>query len=483
MDSLFTFIAHFHPVLVHLPIGMLLAALLLQALARRPAYAGLRPAVPVMLLAGVISAIASCVTGWLLSQSGEYDAGLVAWHRWMGIGLTLLSGVVYWRVRRRGFDRAHTVLSLGLFGFLLVTGHLGGSLTHGADWLSFGGGRPGEGVVVDSPIVHVQEARAYADIVRPILRDHCYSCHGATRQKGGLRMDEPAGLMKGGKDGVVILAGRADASELIKRLALPVEEEHHMPPKEKKQLNERQLALLHWWIDQGADVTHTVAELKQPDAIRPVLLGLQESRSRVVGVSDVPAEAVEAADARALAALRAKGVRVMPVAQNSNWLEADFGGGTGGGSAVAAGVAAGERGAGLDLALLLPLKKQLISLRLDNTGVGDSALGIIRQCVALRSLNLAHTRITDGGLAGLTSLVKLRVLNLVGTEVSAKAVAGLRGVMPLRSVYLYRTKVGSGDWAMLKKAFPAAMLDTGGYSIPVLVTDTAVVRQPQGVKK
>ena len=222
-----TFFAHFHPVIVHLPIGIILAALLLQLLAGRPAYSALRPAVMVLLLAGFLSALASCVTGLLLSQSGEYDEGLVGWHMWVGIGLTVLSGIVYIRVGRRGFDRVHTGLSLGLFVLIVVTGHLGGSLTHGADYLSFGGGL-GAASEVDSPIGNVQAARAYMQVVRPILRDNCYGCHGATRQKGGLRLDDTLAILKGGKDGVVVLPGRGGASELIKRLLLPEGDEHHM---------------------------------------------------------------------------------------------------------------------------------------------------------------------------------------------------------------------------------------------------------------
>src|SRR5579859_6403395 len=104
MSFLLRFVSHFHPVVVHLSIGMLLAALLLQVLAARPAYTALRPAVPVGLLAGAGSAVASCLTGWLLSLSGDYDESLVSWHMWMGISLAALSLALWWRVRRRGFD-------------------------------------------------------------------------------------------------------------------------------------------------------------------------------------------------------------------------------------------------------------------------------------------------------------------------------------------------------------------------------------------
>jgi len=365
---------------------------------------------------------------------------------------------------------------------------------------------------VDSPIVDVQAVQAYAQVVRPILRDNCYGCHGATRQKGGLRMDDTLLLMKGGKDGVVIRRGNGGASELIKRLLLPEEDEHHMPPKEKKQLNERQILLLHWWIDQGAELGRRVAELKQPDSVRPALLSLQGARPRVVSESDVPAEVVEAADERALEALRAKGVRVMAVARGSNWLEVDASGelragqsGAAGGSGPAGssgavgesgpvgavgksghagGSALREAGVGqleVVVKLLPPVKKQLIALKVDHTGVGDSALAVIGQCGALRSLNLAGTRVTDVGLAQLRGLRELRVLNLVGTGVSAAGVAGLGGLAKLRAVYLYKTRVSSRDWVELRKVFPKVMIDTGGYSLPALVTDTAVVRQGKAI--
>jgi mono/diheme cytochrome c family protein len=453
-----------------LPIGTLLTALILQALAGRERYRALRPAVPVILLLGLLSAGLSCLTGYLLSLDGDYDPNLVSWHKWMAISLTVLSILVYVRLRYKGFDLVHTILSLLLLVLLLVTGHLGGSLTHGAGYLTDpflnGGNYPG--VAADTPIANVQEARAYGEIIRPILQNNCYSCHGATRQKGGLRMDGADAMLKGGKDGLVILPGRGDGSELIKRLLLPPEDEHHMPPRQKKQLNERQLALLHWWIDQGADFTRKVKELKQPDSIRPALLALQQKHSPSMAYADIPSDPVEAADPKAIRDLAAKGVLVMALAQKSNWLEVDFAGWTG---------KPAER-ASL-VTLLLPLKRQLLSVDLANLDVGDSDLVVIGQCGALRSLNLSNTKISDRGLASLTTLPNLRVLKLVGTAVSGRGLLALRSLKKLRAIYLYLADVRSSDWPLLKKTFPGAALDSGGYSIPVLAKDTQVVKAPK----
>ena len=91
--SVNTFIGHFHPVLVHLPIGFILAGLLLLWLSRKSKYAGLLPAIPIILFWGAIMATLSCITGYLLSMSDDYDSNLVGWHPWMGIGVALLSWV------------------------------------------------------------------------------------------------------------------------------------------------------------------------------------------------------------------------------------------------------------------------------------------------------------------------------------------------------------------------------------------------------
>ncbi len=105
-------------------------------------------------------------------------------------------------------DAIGTLLSASLV-LVMITGHLGGSLTHGSDYLT----KPLKNIFSDDsdattsaikPIANVQEAVAYSDVVKPILETKCYSCHGANKQKGGLRMDDSLKLMKGGKDGKVI---------------------------------------------------------------------------------------------------------------------------------------------------------------------------------------------------------------------------------------------------------------------------------------
>ena len=88
-------------------------------------------------------------------------------------------------------------------------------------------------------------------VVRPIFVKHCISCHDAKQAEGKLVMETYALLMKGGEDGVVIVAGKADESALIKQVAYQ-EKPFMPPPKKGERLSAEEVGLLRAWIDSGA---------------------------------------------------------------------------------------------------------------------------------------------------------------------------------------------------------------------------------------
>ena len=463
--SISEFIGRFHPLLVHLPIGILLIGLLLQWIAAKEKYTNLQHAVPVIILFGAISAVLSCISGYFLSLSGEYDKSTVDWHMWMGIGVALIAIVIYLKLIKKKIDRGFKILSAGLFFLVSITGHLGGSLTHGSDYLT-SAFTSADGITNSKQkvIPDVQQAFAYADIIQPMLEDKCYSCHGPSKQKGKLRMDTPELLMKGGKEGIEIVPGKADESELIKRLLLPREDKHHMAPKEKPQLTEKQISLLHWWIEQGADFNKPVKDIQQPEKIKPLLLALQSGHEEIKAIPNIPSEPVEKADELAIQKLKDAGVIIMPVAQNSNYLVANF-------------VMAPDAG-DKEVSLLTPLKKQLVWLKLGSTKITDAALPVIGQCTNLIQLQLNHTSVTDAGIGSLKNLSGLQSLNMVGTAITANGVRILKDLKNLQSIYLYQTGVEQKDFDGLKKIFTKTMLDSGGYIVPILLSDTTEVKGP-----
>jgi uncharacterized membrane protein/mono/diheme cytochrome c family protein len=468
--SVSEFIGHFHVVLVHLPIGFLLIGLLLQWLSSKEKYHISKEVIKIIILCGMIAAIISCITGYLLSLNGDYEEDAKDWHMWMGIGVAAISIIIYAKITYGQFDNLYKVLSIILLLFIIITGHLGGSLTHGSDYLTASWTNQADSIIVVKKIIpNIKEANVYGDIIQPVLQTKCYSCHGEKKQKNNLRLDGPQWIIKGSKNGPVI-HGKEDESELVKRISLPREDDDHMPPKQKPQLNEQEIAAIHWWVDQGADFNKKVKELKEPETLKSYLLSLQSDQAaEKKELPIIPAGPVEKADAKALQALKDRGIIVMPVSQNSNYLSANF--------ISAANISDN------DIALLLPIKKQLVWLKLGDTNIGDSALSIINQCSNLISLQLNNTNITDKGLGQIKNLDKLQSLNLVGTKVTGNGIMHLQQLKGLQSIYLYKTEVNNTEWQKLKKIFPGTSIDTGGYTVPFLATDTVIAKPDKAPKE
>lgn len=325
MISIGEFIGRFHPVLVHLPIGILLLAAVFQFLTGKEKYQSLHTAVTVALFWGMLSAVASCISGFLLSRSDDYDEALISKHQWLGIAVAVTAAIAYYLQKKNNKHIKWVMAVLSLL--IIITGHLGGSITHGSDYLtkafSSGNGKMSE--TKRKPIANVQEAVVYADVIQPILETKCWGCHGPNKQKGKLRLDAPDFILKGGKDGKIITAGKADESNLIERILLPKGNEDHMPPKEKSQLSRQDIELLHWWVSSGADFNKKVKELPQTEKIKPALLALQTGKVQEEAiVADIPDLAVEKADDKIIQQLKQRGIAVVPVAQNSNYLLASF---------------------------------------------------------------------------------------------------------------------------------------------------------------
>jgi len=454
-------IGHLHPALVHLPIGILLLASLFQLLALKPKYASLHAATSIALFWGMISAILSCISGYLLSQSGDYDEELVDTHKWFAIATASISLIAY--LFNRWENEFAKWMILLMIPLIIITGHLGGSLTHGTNYLTKGFSKDSVAEKEIKPIADVQEANVYADIIQPIFESKCYSCHNKSKKKGKLRLDEPAFILKGGKDGEVIKPGNADESEMMKRLLLPRNDEHHMPPKEKSQLKDNEIALIHWWIATGATFDKKTKELEQPEKIKPILLSLQKQVKKIP--PDVPQAMVEKADEKALQKLKQRGIVVLPVAQNSNYLTVNF---------ITIDTITYN-----DVALLLSIKKQLVWLNLSGKKISDTLLSSITQLANLTRLQLDNTLITDKGLASLRPLINLQYLNLVGTKVTGNGIMQLKGLPKLQAIYIYKTFITASEWPTLKRTFPNVTLDTGGYYVPILESDTSIVKPPE----
>ena len=106
------------------------------------------------------------------------------------------------------------------------------------------------------PPVAAKQGVTYAGDIKAILDKSCTKCHGAEKQKGKLRLDSLADVLKGGEDGKVLEPGKSADSILVQNIARLGDEDDWMPPQDNKAkippLTAAQVGLIRAWIDQGA---------------------------------------------------------------------------------------------------------------------------------------------------------------------------------------------------------------------------------------
>ncbi len=120
--------------------------------------------------------------------------------------------------------------------------------------------------------------------VAPFLRDNCLSCHCKTTTKGGLNMESPELMLKGGDTGPGVKPGHG-ADSLVLQAAAHQDDDLKMPPRDNKakakNLTPQQLALLRLWMDQGAKAS---PKSERVIAWQP----LHESVSAILAVAVTP---------------------------------------------------------------------------------------------------------------------------------------------------------------------------------------------------
>jgi mono/diheme cytochrome c family protein len=114
----------------------------------------------------------------------------------------------------------------------------------------------------------IAPAAELAQQAQAILARHCYECHGAEKQKADLRLDVGRALLTAG-DAAVIAPGRADASELYRRIALPHDDEEIMPNRGAP-LTKAQIEIIRNWINEGATWPEKTAPVKHWSYVAPI---------------------------------------------------------------------------------------------------------------------------------------------------------------------------------------------------------------------
>jgi uncharacterized membrane protein len=276
MDFVY-FLGRFHVLVLHLPIGIIVALCVLEIMSRRERYRYLEAASPYLWGATALTAIVTVILGFMHFTEGSFTGPSAEQHRFFG---TVVAGVatVVALLRVGSYASSYKPLfmpaALVLLVLVSITGHYGGNLTHGSTYLVEYAPQPLRSLAGLAPrrtITSVSAADPFADVVGPMFVDRCASCHNEDKQESSLVLTTYAGAMRGGESGRVIVAGNTDLSELLRRIELPPDDEEFMPAEGKTPLTPQQVAIIRWWIGAGAPNGGTIGTLDVPAEMRETL--------------------------------------------------------------------------------------------------------------------------------------------------------------------------------------------------------------------
>ncbi len=456
LDTGIALFGRIHPLVLHLPIGLVGALVVMEAWRTLRGERELPSATLPIAWLNAATGVAAFLSGLALATEPGYSGTTLDRHRVLGIVVgvvcVIVAACVTIAARRpgRGGPVAALRVSLAAAALLLVpVGHLGATMTHGEDFLT---------APLHERIAPASTTAAPKDdvppAVRAILDSKCVACHGTKRTKGLLDLHTLAAIEAGGEEGPVVAWGSPDESRLLQRVLLPIDDEDHMPPEGKPQPSAADIETLRAWLaaPHGAEAHResTALVTEDPPAAGPS-----------AAAAPPPPPPAPVADPKAIAALRDRLVHVQPVSAESPLLWIDF--------------AATQRIDDASVrALLEPLRDLIGELSLARSGITDATLELIASMPALRTLDLRDTAITDEGLAKLASHAALEELVLVGTKVSERSLATVRSLPKLTRLYVWNTSIPRDPLVALRAERPTLLADADDELATALEVEPAL---------
>ncbi len=453
MSDFLFFLGRFHVLALHLPIGIVIVAVVLDFVARGERYRALAQAAPFLWGAAALSAVLTVALGYLHFAEGGFAGPSGNAHRLLGTTTAVVMLAGWWLATRPGATWLKLAVGVLALALVSVTGHYGGNLTHGPTFLmEYAPGflRSLLGAEAKRPQpTSVAAADPYLDVVQPLLNRRCGTCHGGEKHEGSFSMATYASTLAGGDTGRAIVPGNLEGSELYFRITRPADDEKVMPAEGKTPPTKDQIAILKWWIEKGAPHATTIGTVGIDAAVEPLLA----AQIGIGGAAPAAAPAVAvAADQELVGKLFAAGFLARQLSQSDPRLV----------------VSVNSPGAELDkaaLGVLAQAGSQIVDLNLQNTGLDDAGLAALGELAAITELRLSRNQITDRGVSALARLPKLEALNLYGNAgVTDAGVEALGRITTLRQLYLWQTGVTSAGVAKLRAARPdlAVQLDAAG---------------------
>ncbi len=454
MPDMAKWMGQFHPLLLHLPIGIFILVLLQEISSCLRGTCRNETGVGLPLALGVWSSIGAVICGYMLWFNGDGAYGdLGERHLWGGTifaaAVILVAILKKWTVVSGWNPMAYKLPLLLSVGIMFFTSHDGGTMTHGEGFITKYGPfdkKRGNGEDGTDPTKPVAAPEVYANVIQPIFENKCVQCHKTGKMKGKYNMETYDLLVKGGKEGAGVVPGDIEGSNIIVRMELPVDDEEHMPPEGKTDITDDELAVIRWWVESGASPDQKVSEAEMPaeiEAIVSKLVTIEAPKPKDGGGTAAkkptgPDKAVVDMIAKltdkypgtlTFESQKSTGVVLSAVSLRAKMGDTEFG----------------------DFAPAVP---HLVSADLSATTIGDSSVSKLKDASKLKMLRLGQTKITDASIDTIVALSELESLNLYGTEVTDAGAAKLATLPKLKKLYLWQTKVTEAGVAKIKEALP-----------------------------
>jgi len=467
----FQWLGKMHPMVLHFPIvlGCIIGSYLLFT-------KNINKHIALLQLGSIVNAfLASIVAilGVFLSQQDAYDTQIIFWHQWGGISIAYFSWVGMYLIENNGLFhhtyRFRMFFAIIYLAVIFIFTHKGAQLTHGVRVLSWPENKAVSSITIQK-INLDSNATVYERAIGPILQQKCVSCHGPEKIKGNLLLNTPENILKGGKDGHILMAQNGKESLLIQRIHLPLTDEKHMPPDGKTPLTTEELLILTRWIQAGGNLQLKMSEIAKTDSLFMMVNQYQpklgNQANNVKGGDRNETNNKEFPDLKQY---------------NSNYCTTNYI--YNGSSDIEVSFYQSKFYTHDNLQKLLPIKDQIISLSMQNMPLKEEDIAFIAQLTHLKKLNLNYTFLKINQLSPLQNLKELNSISICGFNYDEKALTSFLQKAPIEKVQLWSNGLTSSQANSLVQQFPKIHFTIGDnlenelikITNPIIQQDSSII--------
>lgn len=443
------FLGRFHPLVIHLPIGFIVMGTLMYVWSRLKKLDNAHRFISFSFMLGFLSAVVSVAVGWLLAADGLHDGASLDWHRWLGVAVMIVSGIV-WALFQFGRNIKEPIPAISLIVVIVLiafTGHFGGQITHGETYLTDYGPKSLKKILGhENSLLFTPNSKdsivVFEHLIKPILVEKCFSCHNGKHRNGGLDLMNLEHYADTVDISEWIVPGEANESSLFKRVSIDPKNRKFMPPNGIA-LSYHEIQLLEWWIEQGANFKDTLANYDVPKDIAFYL-----SEEKQIDIKEKPLYeriTIDHANPDTLKHLKALGFKLRPLSSESPFLEVVY----------------RRELTDEHLKALESISQQIIILDLADCSLDGEWLKPLKEFKYLMRLKLNGTSVKDEQIEFLAELNHLESINLYATEITNAIFPVIASLKHLKSVYLWKTNVTQQAASAFQQEHPGVRVNLG----------------------